>query len=230
MRECLKNFRLSERPIFSVVDLLNTELINVRKFGEGIGLTFPRIPPPRTGANVPRDRGPGTVSDSLKFVSREKVLTCPQMSEYLDKVDMDRDVKEDILDIMEEYRESVGDKIVGFYNSVADTLNQMDDHLIFHFDLFSHVNASMKELLRAKLASLFKADVRDEILLSLKKADKTSNGIFGGDKKIRSALAGATKCDSVLNKALISNGTSRSRRSKHHRDKECSRSRSTKAI
>lgn len=52
--------------------------------------------------------------------------------------------------------------------------------LIFHFDLFSHVNASMKELLRAKLASLFKGDVRDEILLNIKKADKSSNGIFGG--------------------------------------------------
>ena len=37
VHDCLKNFRLSERPIFSVVDLLNTELINVRKFREGIG-------------------------------------------------------------------------------------------------------------------------------------------------------------------------------------------------
>ena len=160
--------------------MLNTELFTIRKFGEEFGFTYPKVPPPRDGANVPRDRGSGTSTNSLKFNSRANIIPCARLIEFLDNAHLDRDIKEEIFDIVEEYRESVGDKIVGFYNSVADTLNQMDDHLIFHFDLFSHVNASMKELLRAKLASLFKADVRDEILLSLKKADKTSNGIFGG--------------------------------------------------
>ena len=57
------------------------------------------------------------------------------MIEFLDNAHLDRDIKEEIFDIVEEYRESVGDKIVDFYNSVADTLNKMDDFLIFHFDL-----------------------------------------------------------------------------------------------
>ena len=180
VRDCLKNFRLSERPIFSVVDLLNTELSSIRKFGEEIGFSYPKVPPPRDGANVPRDRGSGTTTDSLKFISKANIIPCPRLIEFLDNAHLDRDIKEEIFDLVEEYRESVGDKIVRFYNSVADTLNKMDDFLIFHFDLFSHVNASMKELLRAKLASLFKGDVRDEILQSIKKADKSSNGIFGG--------------------------------------------------
>ena len=107
--------------------------------------------------------------------------TSSPVLEFLDDAHLDRDIKEEIFDIVEEYCESVDDKIVDFYNSVADTLNKMDDFLIILFDLFSHVNASMKELLWAKLASLFKGDVCDEILLNLKKADKFSNAndIFG---------------------------------------------------
>ena len=49
------------------------------------------------------------------------------MLEFLDNAHMDRDIKEKIFDIVEEYRESVGDKIVESYNSVADTLNKMDN-------------------------------------------------------------------------------------------------------
>ena len=49
------------------------------------------------------------------------------MLEFLDNAHMDRDIKKKIFDIVEEYRESVGDKIVESYNSVADTLNKMDN-------------------------------------------------------------------------------------------------------
>ena len=180
VHDCLKNLRLSERPIFSCVELLNTQLSKVRKFGWDIGLTYPVVPPSRSGANVPRDRGAGTAVDTLKFDSKSDIIPCPQLLEFLHDVDLDRDTKKEIFEIVENYRESLSDKIVEFYNSVSDTLNQMDDYLIFHFDLFSHVNASMKELMRARLASLFKNDVRDEILSMIRKADKSSNGIFGG--------------------------------------------------
>ena len=180
MRDCLKNFRISERPIFSVVQLLNLELSKVRKFGKDIGLSFPVVPPSRSGANVPRDRGEGTAADTLKFDSKVDIIPCPELLDFLHDVDLDRDTKKEIFEIVENYRDSLGDKIIEFYNSVSDTLNQIDDYLIFHFDLFSHVNASMKELIRAKLASLFKSDIRDEILSMIRKADKSSNGIFGG--------------------------------------------------
>ena len=123
LRDCLKNFRLSERPIFSVVDLLNTELFTIRKFGEEFGFTYPKVPPPRDGANVPRDRGSGTSTNSLKFNSRANIIPCARLIEFLDNAHLDRDIKEEIFDIVEEYRESVGDKIVDYYNSVADTLN-----------------------------------------------------------------------------------------------------------
>ena len=48
------------------------------------------------------------------------------MLEFLNNAHLDRDIKEEIFDIVEEYRVSVGDKIVEFYNSVADILNKMD--------------------------------------------------------------------------------------------------------
>ena len=55
------------------------------------------------------------------------IIPCPWLLEFLDNAHMDRDIKEKIFDIVEEYRESVGDKIVESYNSVADTLNKMDN-------------------------------------------------------------------------------------------------------
>ena len=44
IRDCLKYFRLSERPVFSIMDMLNTKLSVTRKFGESIGLVYPLIP------------------------------------------------------------------------------------------------------------------------------------------------------------------------------------------
>ena len=110
-----------------------------------------------------------------------------------------------IFDFVEGYRASVGRKIFDFYLAVAANLNNIEDLLVFYFDLLSHSDASMKEVIRSKLASLFKGDIRDDILNSIKSAEKSnSTGIFGGDKKLRSALTGATKKDSVLKKAVVS--------------------------
>ena len=72
------------------------------------------------------------------------------------------------MQFLETYCSSIGEKVLDFYESMSDTLNDIEDFLMFHFDLWSHCDASMKELLRAKLASLFKGDIKEAILSSIK--------------------------------------------------------------
>ena len=142
-----------------------------------------------------------------------------------DFLQLDRREEDEVMQFLENYRSSIGEKVLDFYKSMSDTLNDIEDLLIFHFDLWSHCDASMKELLRAKLASLFKGDIKEAILCSVK-SDK-EGGLFGGEKKIRSALSGATKSDSLLEKAVISKRNSRrSRRTDQRRNRVESRSRS----
>ena len=53
----------------------------------------------------------------------------------------------DLWDLLETYREAVGDKFVDLYDMFSSNLNASDDLLIFHFDMLSHVNAQLRELM-----------------------------------------------------------------------------------
>ena len=178
IRDCLKYFRLSERPVFSIMDMLNTKLSATRKFGESIGLIYPLIPPSRSGVNVPRDSSSRISSDNLKFDSKTGIFPVPDITGLFDFLQLDRREEDEVMQFLENYRSSIGEKVLDFYKSMSDTLNDIEDLLIFHFDLWSHCDASMKELLRAKLASLFKGDIKEAILCSVK-SDK-EGGLFGG--------------------------------------------------
>lgn len=182
VRDCLEMFRLSQRPLFSMMDHLNTGLIVSRQFGESIGLVYPKNPPPRCGVNVPRESTSRSCLDNLKPESAADIIPCQNLSEFLRSLNLrgrDRDM---IFDFVEGYRASVGRKILDFYLAVAANLNNIEDLLVFYFDLLSHSDASMKEVIRSKLASLFKGDIRDDILNSIKSAEKSnSTGIFGGN-------------------------------------------------
>ena len=53
----------------------------------------------------------------------------------------------DLRDLLETYRAAVGDKFVDLYDMFSSNLNASDDLLIFHFDMLSHVNAQLRELM-----------------------------------------------------------------------------------
>ena len=182
VRDCLEMFRLSQRPLFSMMEHLNSGLIVSRQFGESIGLVYPKTPPPRCGVNVPRESTSRSSLDNLKPESAADIIPCQNLSDFLHSLNLrgrDRDL---ITDFVEGYRASIGRKILDFYMSVAANLNNIEDLLVFYFDLLSHSDASMKEVIRSKLASLFKGDIRDDILNSIKSAEKSnSTGIFGGN-------------------------------------------------
>ena len=53
----LKHLRLSQRPLFKLMEIVNNDMIALRELAEHIGLMFPDVEnaPPRTGVNVPRN-------------------------------------------------------------------------------------------------------------------------------------------------------------------------------
>ena len=62
-------------------------------------------------------------------------------------LDMSPEAEVDIRYLLETYREAVGDKFVDLYDKFSSNLNATDDLLIFYFDMPSHVDAQLRELM-----------------------------------------------------------------------------------
>ena len=76
-------------------------------------------------------------------------------------------------------------KYLNLFEHVSEKLTIIDDMLIFYLDLYSHADGLIRELLRDKLASLFKLDIKSDVIKdsdpkALAKRKETSKGIFGG--------------------------------------------------
>ena len=84
--------------------------------------------------------------------------------------------------MFEDYRESFSNVFMELYDVSSKNLTESDDNLILYFDMYSHVDACIRDLLRDKLASLFKNDVKSDLLTqsSSKKLTEKATGLFGG--------------------------------------------------
>ena len=77
-------------------------------------------------------------------------------------------------DEMNDYRKNCADKFYSFFSTVAQAANDLDDGFAFYVDLYGHVDATIRygyycptfslkilvfrELLRSKMAALFKSE------------------------------------------------------------------------
>ena len=132
IRDCVKNYRLSERPVLKVVETLNELMLNARKFGEDNGIEYPESPPPRTGANVPREVR--STPNNLIISSAKDAFPRSSMTKLFESlsVDLSEADREKIIDNLEDYRVDVGKKVVKFYNSVTESLNDIEDLVCLH--------------------------------------------------------------------------------------------------
>jgi len=91
------------------------------------------------------------------------------------------------------------------FDSTASAANKLDDYLGFYCDLYGHVDASFRELMRAKMATLFRSDVRREVLGGHhgQTSKEMDQGLFGGEDRVRSVLGEATKKDDLLKKTIV---------------------------
>ena len=68
------------------------------------------------------------------------------------------------------------------------------------------MDSGFRELIRERFASLFKKDIKSEVIeqsSARKMKDEKAQGIFGGDKRMRSVLSNATKSSSILKNAVV---------------------------
>ena len=78
----------------------------------------------------------------------------------------------------------------------------MTMYMIFYIDLYSHCDAAFRDLLWERIATIFKAPIKAEILKksSAKKLKDKPKGLYGGEDGIRSNLKSGTKKESYINK------------------------------
>ena len=211
MGDCQKNLRLSQRPIFQVISLVDSCLASFREFGAAAGMKFKTEATVRLNSKVPKP-----LKDSLAFeIDSASLLPLPELPSMLHGVAAlsteDADVlvqnEQKVLNVVSGYRDHVVSLVQNLFETFSQKLNDMDDFLAFYCDLYGHVDACFRDLIRDKLANCFKSELRPELLgKTLHTDDKEGSrngGLLGGEERIRTALGNATKRDDLLKKSLL---------------------------
>ena len=177
---CLKNLRVAQRPIFSLIERTNKKMLDVKNIGVKCGIEFSDTPPAKSGGHVPRVGR--VLTDQMHVSDFGNVLPRPDISDLVDQAKLSEEQAEQVVATLEAYRSSVGKSFMGLFESYTEFLNSTEDFLIFYSDLYSHCDGSLRELLREKMASLFKRDVKTDVLKqsSHKNLNEKPNGLFGG--------------------------------------------------
>ena len=219
-KDALKSLRIAQRPILCVIQRVNKELSVVRKSGEKSGMKFPDEAPPRSGNFVPRDNR--TVPDTLKYESTEEMSPTPDLTNFVAKHQLSNEAVLDLEGILDNFRMDIGKKFLSLYDSVSSTFNDIDDYLIFYCDVYSHCDAAFRDLLRERMASIFKTPVKTEILTksSAKKLKAKPDGLYGGEDGFSSNLRNATKRETYLKKAVNKRHDNRYKRREDSRDRD----------
>ena len=104
-RDALKNLRLSQRPVPSVIKMINNVLLVTRQLGETAGLTFSTDPPVRAGVFVPRDTQ--TVHNNLRVGGADHVLPPPSIEDLARKYNLNDNTKRTSTVSFDDYRDDV---------------------------------------------------------------------------------------------------------------------------
>ena len=152
----------------------------LRDIGLSSGLKYPAKAPTRDGGSVPRDTG--VIPDQLHVSSYANLFAVPDLTAFKQDHGLADETMESIDQLFHKFRESVTNKFVQLYTASADALSQADDGLIFYLDLYSHVDACLRDMLRDKMASLFRQNIKSDVLAqsSSKKLKNRPDGLFGG--------------------------------------------------
>ena len=111
----------------------------------------------------------------------------------------------DLRDLLETYRAAVRDKF-DLYDMFSSNLNASDDMLIFYFEMLSYVDAQLRELMKDRVASLLKKDIKADVLSqssSKKNKDENVTGLFCGEKKLKIVLVRRQKSPTLSPKLLF---------------------------
>jgi hypothetical protein len=178
--DALKMLRISQRVIFDTINTVTTAIPKIRGLGIAAGLSFPDVTPARSNQKVPKQ-----LLDSLAVLGKDEAFPMPQLTNIFEGVDK-TNIPADVLsrlerntvvveDELKDYRQSMLDHYFLLFKLAAETANVIDDGFSFYVDLYGHVDASIRELLRSKMANLFKSEFRPEVL-GKNKSSSSSRG------------------------------------------------------
>ena len=184
LKETLQTTRIAQRPIFKAVQIINDLLSEFRVLGEQHGVQFPEESPPRAGSDVPR--GGRKLLDHLQVKSGVNVFKRPDLAEFIGEAGLDQALAEKLADLFENHREKAARQYIDLFQTASSSLSKIDDMMIFYLDLYSHCDGLLRDLLRDRLASIFKIDVKADIIRAsshktLSKKKEPAKGLLGGN-------------------------------------------------
>ena len=183
LADSLRSLRIGQRPLFAVIERTNTDIDGLRSIADRAGFSFPQVAPVKDGVNVPRNGN--LVPDKLKYTDVKNVLPLP-LSDIMDFVhenNLSQEAVEALSKLFDNYRELVVTMFVEMFTLFSTYINSVEDYLQFYTQLYSHCDATIRNLIRNKVASLFKDNVKSDILEESgqkKMKEEKPSGLFGG--------------------------------------------------
>ena len=183
LADSLRSLRIGQRPLFAVIERTNTDIDGLRSIADRAGFSFPQLAPVKDGVNVPRNGN--LVPDKLKYTDAKNVLPLP-LSDIMDFVhenNLSQEAVEALSKLFDNYRDLVVSMFVEMFTLFSTYINSVEDYLQFYTQLYSHCDATIRNLIRNKVASLFKDNVKSDILEQSgqkKMKEEKPSGLFGG--------------------------------------------------
>ena len=180
MISSLENLRICQRPLFSLVEDTNVGIDALESVGADVGLVFSDDPPVRARAHVPR--GGRVVTDKLAIVSDEDLLPVTDIGAMCSSAKLSSAQAGIVLQFIENYRAGDVSEYISLFKMFATHLNKSDDQLLFYMDLYSHIDGSFRDIIRQMVSSIFRTDIRENVLNQSSSRSLVSKplGLFGG--------------------------------------------------
>ena len=180
MVDCMRNLRVAQRPILSLIEKTNDGFAAIKKLGVDAGVAFTDNPPLRQSEIVPTEGR--KVPDRLNVESYADLFPRHDMGQLIKDAKLSDDQAKAVADFIEQYRTDVGTNYIDLFSGVSSMLADSEDLLIFYTNLYSHVDGQMRELVRDRVASLFRSDIKNDVLNKTKpkELNEKPSGLFGG--------------------------------------------------
>ena len=116
------------------------------------------------------------------------VLPLPDISKFVRDFKLTPEAVNIMTGLLVSYRELVLKQFVEMFNLFATYINSAEDYLQFYTQIYSHCDATIRNLIQNKVASLFKDDIKSDILeqSTQKMKEVKSSGLLGGQYPINS--------------------------------------------
>jgi hypothetical protein len=200
----LRDLRMVQRPLL----LVGAEIVSMharfRAVGTAAGITYPNPPPEvdRFGPKSIPNFFVGDMSPALKTVKLADIFDGVEMQQLpvdlRDKIQANHDHNQK--KVNEILQEESG-RFTDLYSVATDFGLMIESHLGVYFDMYAHVDGSLRELVRNKMLTLFRRDLQGVVAQAGR--DGQEESLMGGAEKITSHLKAAATENLVLKGAIM---------------------------